>query len=76
MSNNQNNHAGTNGKPMLRPAIILGPGGTGNQVVRRLKQFVQDQYGTTPSLLSFLVIDTDESTFNDQNCALTCARRK
>jgi len=54
---------------MLRPAIIIGPGGTGNQVVRRLKKFVKDQYGTTPSLLSFLVIDTDESTFNDQNWA-------
>lgn len=67
MSNNQNNHTSNNGKPMLRPAIIIGPGGTGNQVVRRLKQFVQDQYGTMPSLLSFLVIDTDESTFNDQN---------
>src|SRR5882757_6558123 len=69
MSNNQNNHAKSQGKPMLRPAIIIGPGGTGNQVVRRLKKFVQDQYGATPSLLGFLVIDTDESTFNDQNWA-------
>lgn len=69
MSNNQSNHASNNGKPMLRPAIIIGPGGTGNQAVRRLKKFVQDQYGATPSLLSFLVIDTDESTFNDQNWA-------
>lgn len=67
--NNGNNNGNKNGRPMLRPAIIIGPGGTGNQVVRRLKKFVQDQYGTTPSLLSFLVIDTDESTFNDQNWA-------
>jgi hypothetical protein len=69
MSDNSNNHVNGNGRPMLRPAIIIGAGGTGNQVVRRLKKFVQDQYGAMPSLLSFLVLDTDESTFNDQNWA-------
>lgn len=52
---------------MLKPAIIIGLGGTGNQVVRRLKRLVQQQYGDTPTLLNFLVVDTDEDTFNDQS---------
>jgi hypothetical protein len=52
---------------MLKPAIIIGLGGTGNQVVRRLKLLVQKQYGDTPTLLNFLVADTDEDTFNDQS---------
>ena len=56
-------------KPMLKPAIIVGMGGTGNQTVRRLKQLVQEQYGNTPSLLNFLVVDSDDATFNDQNWA-------
>ena len=56
-------------KPMLRPAIIIGLGGTGNQAVRRLKKLVHEQYGDTPTLLNFLVVDTDEATFNDQNWA-------
>lgn len=54
-------------KPMLKPAIIIGLGGTGNQVVRRLKRLVQQQYGDTPTLLNFLVVDTDEDAFNDQS---------
>jgi len=52
---------------MLKPAIIIGLGGTGNQVVRRLKQLVNEQYGGTPTLLNFLVADTDDATFNDQS---------
>jgi hypothetical protein len=56
-------------KPMLKPAIVIGNGGTGNQVVRRLKKLVADQYGDTPTLLSFLVVDTDEDAFNDQSWA-------
>ena len=56
-------------KPMLKPAIIIGLGGTGNQVVRRLKRLVHNQYGDTPTLLNFLVVDTDEDTFNDQSWA-------
>ena len=56
-------------KPMLKPAIVIGLGGTGNQVVRRLKKFVYDQYGNTPTLLNFLVVDTDEDTFNNQSWA-------
>jgi hypothetical protein len=56
-------------KPMLKPAIVIGLGGTGNQVVRRLKQLVYDQYGNTPTLLNFLVVDTDEDTFNNQSWA-------
>jgi hypothetical protein len=54
---------------MLKPAIIIGLGGTGNQVVRRLKQLVGEQYGGTPTLLNFLVADTDDATFNDQSWA-------
>src|ERR1044071_2777471 len=54
-------------KPMLKPAIIIGLGGTGNQVIRRLKRLVQQQYGNTPTLLNFLVVDTDEDSFNDQS---------
>jgi hypothetical protein len=54
---------------MLKPAIIVGLGGTGNQVVRRLKKLVNDQYGDTPTLLNFLVVDTDEDTFSDQSWA-------
>jgi hypothetical protein len=54
---------------MLKPAIIIGLGGTGNQVVRRLKQLVKEQYGGTPTLLNFLVADTDDATFNDQSWA-------
>lgn len=54
-------------KPMLRPAIIIGLGGTGNQSVRRLKKLVQEHYGDTPTLLNFLVADSDEATFDDQN---------
>lgn len=61
---NNGNH---NGKQILRPAIVIGPGGTGNQVVRRLKKLVRDHYGDTPTLLHFLVMDTDAATFNDQN---------
>jgi hypothetical protein len=56
-------------KPMLKPAIVIGLGGTGNQVVRRLKKLVHNQYGDTPTLLNFLVVDTDEDTFNDQSWA-------
>jgi tubulin-like protein len=56
-------------KPMLKPAIVIGLGGTGNQVVRRLKQMVYNQYGNTPTLLNFLVADTDEDTFNNQSWA-------
>jgi hypothetical protein len=52
---------------MLRPAIVIGPGGTGNQVVRRLKKLVRDHYGNTPMLLHFMVMDTDAATFNDQH---------
>ncbi|MCI0486720.1 MAG: hypothetical protein L0229_08980 [Blastocatellia bacterium] len=54
-------------KPMLKPAIVVGLGGTGNQVVRRLKQLVCEQYGDMPTLLNFLVVDTDEETFSDQS---------
>lgn len=66
MSNNNGNH---NGKQMLRPAIVIGPGGTGNQVVRRLKKMVREHYGDTPMLIHFMVMDTDAATFNDQNWA-------
>jgi hypothetical protein len=61
---NNGNH---NGRQMLRPAIVIGPGGTGNQVVRRLKMLVRDHYGDTPMLIHFLVADTDAGTFTDQN---------
>jgi len=54
-------------KPMLRPAIVIGLGGTGNQVVRRLKKFIQDQYRETPIMLNFLVVDTDQKEFRDQD---------
>jgi hypothetical protein len=54
-------------KPLVKPAIIIGLGGTGNHVVRRLKQLVQEQYGDTPVLLNFLVVDTDEGTFENRN---------
>src|SRR5262245_28805167 len=67
MSNNNGNHNGnSNGKQLLRPAIVIGAGGTGNQVVRRLKRLIQQHYGDTPTLLHFMVIDTDAATFNDQ----------
>jgi hypothetical protein len=56
-------------KPMLKPAITIGLGGTGNQVVRRLKRQVHQHYGDTPTLLNFLVVDTDQDTFNDQSWA-------
>jgi len=56
-------------KPMLKPAIVIGLGGTGNQVVRRLKKLINDQYGNTPTLLNFLVVDTDEDTYNNQSWA-------
>jgi hypothetical protein len=56
-----------NERQMLRPAIVIGPGGTGNQVVRRLKKLVRDHYGDAPMLIHFLVIDTDASAFNDKN---------
>lgn len=56
-------------KPMLKPAIVIGLGGTGNQVVRRLKMHVEGQYGSAPTLINFLVVDTDEDTFNDQSWA-------
>ncbi|MCI0336647.1 MAG: hypothetical protein L0226_03650, partial [Acidobacteria bacterium] len=58
-----------NGRQMLRPAIVIGPGGTGNQVTRRLKKLVRDHYGDAPMLIHFLVVDTDAGTFNDQNWA-------
>jgi hypothetical protein len=60
---------GNGKKPTLKPAIVVGDGGTGNQVVRRVKKLVQDQYGDTPTLLNFVVIDTDEDSFNDQSWA-------
>ena len=70
MSGNGERQTACNGdKPMLKPAIIIGLGGTGNQVVRRLKQLVGEQYGGTPTLLNFLVADTDDATFNDQSWA-------
>ena len=59
-----------NGKKLLlKPAIVIGLGGTGNQVVRRMKKLVKDHYGEAPVLLNFLVVDTDEATFVDQNWA-------
>lgn len=57
----------TQAKPLLKPAIVIGLGGTGNQVVRRMKMFIQNHYGGKPVLLNFLVIDTDQATFDDQN---------
>src|SRR5574341_999806 len=56
-----------NGRQMLRPAIVIGAGGTGNQVVRRLKKLVHNYYGDAPMLIHFLVADTDAGAFNDQN---------
>jgi hypothetical protein len=64
---NQNAKLVTNGRQMLRPAIVIGTGGTGNQVVRRLKKLVREHYGDAPMLIHFLVADTDAGTFNDQN---------
>lgn len=61
--------SGNGNKPMLKPAIVIGLGGTGNQVVRRLKKHVESQYGDTPTLINFLVADTDEDTFNDHSWA-------
>lgn len=49
-----------NERQMLRPAIVIGPGGTGNQVVRRLKKLVRDHYGDAPMLIHFMVADTHE----------------
>jgi hypothetical protein len=68
MSSNNGNHNGDD-KQMLRPTIIIGPGGTGNQVVRRLKKLVREHYGDTPTLIHFLVMDTDAATFNDRHWA-------
>lgn len=56
-----------NGKQLLRPAIVIGAGGTGNQVVRRLKAMIRQNYGDTPTLLHFMVLDTDAATFNDRH---------
>lgn len=68
MSNNNGNH-NDDCKQMLRPTIIIGTGGTGNQVARRLKKLVREHYGDTPTLIHFLVMDTDAATFNDRHWA-------
>ncbi|QQS46592.1 MAG: hypothetical protein IPM66_22280 [Acidobacteriota bacterium] len=57
----------SNNKQLLRPAIVIGAGGTGNQVVRRLKSMIRQNYGDTPTLLHFMVLDTDAATFNDRH---------
>lgn len=59
----------TNGKQMLRPAIVIGPGGTGNQVARRLNKLFRDHYGDAPMLIHFLVADTDAGTFSYLMCS-------
>lgn len=54
---------------ILTPTLVIGLGGTGNEVVRSLKRDLlrhsrSNGYETIPPIIRFLVIDTDSSSFD------------
>lgn len=48
------------------PTLVIGLGGTGNEVVRRMKRRLNAEFGET-LLIQFLVVDTDTRSFEDAN---------
>lgn len=51
----------------ILPTLVIGLGGTGYQVVKRLKQLFNKRYNTDKLPVRYLLIDTDLKTFLDDN---------
>ena len=46
---------------VFRPTVVIGLGGTGYEVVLKLKKRFIDVYGSVPEIIQFLSIDTTEN---------------
>jgi len=46
---------------VFRPTVVIGLGGTGYEVVLKLKKRFIDVYGSVPEVIRFISIDTTEN---------------
>ncbi|MFM7712508.1 MAG: tubulin-like doman-containing protein, partial [Microcystis sp.] len=44
------------------PTVLVGIGGTGNEILSRLRRLIEESYGSLSNfpIVSFLVVDTDK----------------
>lgn len=54
----------------FRPTVVIGVGGTGYNVILKLKKRLLDAYGKIPSVIQFLSIDTTENLQDREKTAL------
>lgn len=60
----------------MRPAVIVGLGGTGKEVVTLIREYLIDRYGTLDAVpvIAFVVIDTDAADSEAQNRSATASQ--
>lgn len=51
---------------VFRPTVVIGLGGTGHGAVLKLKRRFIDAYGTVPSVIRFLSVDTVENLYHGE----------